>query len=177
MDTTDDALRSLNELAKLGMDVVRRLHGAVLDAGDDPATLIALTDAYCDAGRGVRQSVALMLRIRSGGFATLRAVPHAADPGPGADEDPPEREDREERPERADWNEYERPDYETPLRLVGDAELDAAAIEAAVAGAVVRIRRSYAKGLALLAPQPEPPPRGRKALLAGAARLGPADSS
>ena len=32
------------------MDVVRCLPSAVLDAGDDPAGVIALTDAYCDAG-------------------------------------------------------------------------------------------------------------------------------
>jgi hypothetical protein len=168
MSSHDDAVGCLGALAQLGMDVVRRLHDAVMSA--EGQEMVALTEAYCAAGRGVRQSIALRLRIESGSFA--RSAQRAeADP----DAEPEELGDREERPERADWNEYERPDWETPLRLTGDPAHDEEAIQAAVETAVVKIRRSYAKAAAVLAPERRP--TGRAALLNGAAPLRLVDSS
>jgi hypothetical protein len=170
MSEADDALHHLGELCELGMDVVRRI-AVALEAAEDTPTLIALADAHCDVARGVRQSIALRLRIRSGGFAVQRAAP---DP----DAEPEEREepaDPEDRPERCDWNEYERPDWETPLRLTGDPAHDEPAIQAAVETAVRRIRKTYAKAEAVL--DPERRPKGRKALLAGSAPLRLADTS
>ena len=161
MSTTDAACAQLFELAELGMSVVRRIAVAVEAAPDTP-TLLALVDAHCDVGRGVRQSIALRMRIASGSFAAPRAVGEA-DP----DAESEEREERGDPPERCDWNEYERPDWETPLRLTGDPDHDAAAIQAAVETAVRKIGKSYARAEALL--DPERRPKGRAALLAGSA--------
>ncbi|MBL8554752.1 MAG: hypothetical protein JNL41_10775, partial [Phenylobacterium sp.] len=55
MSATDAACAQLFELAELGMSVVRRIAVAVEAAPDTP-TLLALVDAHCDVGRGVRQS-------------------------------------------------------------------------------------------------------------------------
>ena len=118
----------------------------------------------------MRQSIALHMRIRSGSFAVQRAAPRALEADPGA-----EPEERPDRPERADWNEYERPDYETPLRLTGDEAQDAEAIRTAVETAVTRIRKTYARAEAVLAPARRP--SGRAALLAGSAPLRTVDSS
>ena len=173
MSANDDAMRLLEELAELGMDVARRLHEAAM-AAEDTKEMIALTEAFCDAGRGMRQSIALLMRIRSGSFAVQRAAPQAADHD--ADTDPDDAEaafEREEPPERGDW--YERPDYDTPLRLTGDPAHDEPAIQRAVATAVTRIRRTYAKAEAALAPKPEP--RTRAALLTSSAPLRLVDSS
>jgi hypothetical protein len=164
------ALQELAELSQLGLGLVRRISVAIESAKDTP-TLIALADAHCDAARSVRQSIALRLRIQSGSFAIRRAE---ADP----DAEPEEREepaDPEDRPERCDWNEYEHPDWETPLRLTGDPAHDQPAIQAAVQTAVVRIRKSYAKAEAAL--DPERRPKGRQALLRGSAPLRLADTS
>ena len=163
MSSHDDSLRLLGELAELGMGAARRLSAAI-KAAPDPATLCDVTEAFCDVSRGVRQSIALGMRIRSGSFAAQRAAPQAADRD--LDE---EREERPDRPERCDWNEYERPDYETPLRLTGDEAADAEAIAAAVETAVTRIRKSYATAEAVLARPPERRPTGRAALLSGSA--------
>ena len=144
MSTSADAMAVLRELTQLGMDVVRRVHDAVLATEDDPQRLCQLTEAYCDAGRGVRQTLALRMRIESGSFAVVRAPRAGRDP----DAEPAEALDRPERPER--WNEYERPDWETHLYLTGDPAIDEPAIEAAVHAAVVRIRKTYARGLKVL---------------------------
>lgn len=170
MSAADPDLRVLHELAQLGMGLVRRISAAVEAAPDTP-TLIALADAHCDAARGVRQSIALRLRIASGSFAAPRAAAQA-DP----DAEPEERLEPEDRPERCDWNEYERPDWETPLRLTGDPAHDEPAIQAAVETAVRRIRRSHAKAEADLAPRPERLTT-RSALLSGAAPLRFTDTS
>lgn len=162
-------MAQLFELAELDMGLVRRLSVAV-EAAEDTPTLLALVDAHCDAGRGVRQSIALRLRIASGSFAAPRTVGVEAEPDERGDPV-----DREERPERADWNEYERADWETPLRLTGNPAHDEAAIAAAVETAVVKVRRSYAKALKVL--EPERRPTSRAALLAGSAPLRLADTS
>jgi hypothetical protein len=165
MSEQDDAMRCLGELCEFGMAAVRRI-AAAIEAADDTPTLIALVEAHCKVGRGVRQSIALRLRIASGSFAAPYAAPSAE---AHADAESEERDERGDRPERADWNEYERPDWETPVRL------DAEHFEADVQAAVVRIRRDFDKGLAVL----EPPPRrlGRAALLTGSAALRLVDSS
>ena len=164
MSGNDDILRLLGELSELGMDVVRRVHKAVL-AAEEPALLCQLTEAYCDAGRGVRQTIALVLRIRSGGFEAARFRAEA-------DAEREELGDPQERPERCDWNEYERPDWDMPrLRLTGDPAQDEEIIRAAVETAVVRIRRRYAKAEALLGSTT------RAALLAGTAAPPSSDSS
>jgi hypothetical protein len=169
MSATDAATTRLDELCELGMGLVRRLSAAV-EAAEDTPTLIALVDAHCDVARGVRQSIALQMRIASGSFAVQRA---RAEPDPDAE--PEEREERGDRPERCDWNEYERPDWETPLRLTGDPAHDDAAIQAAVETAVIKIRRTYAKAGAVL--DAERRPKSRAALLAGSAPLRIADTS
>ncbi|MBX3482713.1 hypothetical protein [Phenylobacterium sp.] len=170
MSTTDAASTQLHELAEFGMGLVRRIAVAV-DADPDTQTLIALADAHCDVARSVRQSIALRLRIASGSFERVQPRPEA-DP----DAEPEERKERGEYAERCDWNEYERPDWETPLlRLTGDPAHDEAVIQAAVAAAVVKIRRSYAKALAVL--DPERKPTGRTKLLAGSALLRLTDTS
>ena len=164
MSSHDDSLRRLDELAELGMGPARRLSAAI-EAASDTATLCDLTEAFCDVSRSVRQSIALHMRIESGSFAVQRAAP----PRDEADADV-EPEERPERPESgAYWNEYERPDWETPLRLTGDAAQDAEAIRTAVETAVTRIRKTYARAEAVLARPPEHRPTGRAALLAGSA--------
>jgi hypothetical protein len=169
MSMTDIALGHLGELCKLGMDLVRRI-GAEVEASPDTPTLIALVDAHCDVGRGVRQSIALQMRIANGGFAAPRAT---AEADPGAE--PEDREERGDRPERCDWNEYERPDWETPLRLTGDPAHDDAAIQQAVETAVRRIRKSYAKAETILDPKRRATTRAD--LLASATSLRLADTS
>ncbi|MBX3484843.1 hypothetical protein [Phenylobacterium sp.] len=170
MSTRDAASTQLHELAELGMDLVRRIAAAV-EADPDTATLIALADAHCDVARSVRQSIALRLRIASGSFEVQRPPKAEADP----DAEPEECEERGDPVERCDWNEYERPDWETPLRLTGDPAHDDAIIQTAVETAVRKIRKSYAKGLAVL--DPERKPTARAALLAGSAPLRIADTS
>lgn len=170
MSPHEDSLRALSELAEAGMGFVRRL-SAALETVEDTATLCDVTEAFCDVSRSVRQSMALSLRIESGSFAVQRPAPQAAERD--LDAEPAEGPDRAE---RADWNEHERPDWETPLRLTGDEAVDAQAIQAAVEAAVTRIRKTYAKAEAVLAPEPAPR-LGRAALLAGAAPLRTFDSS
>jgi hypothetical protein len=169
MSIADPASTQLLELAELGMGFVRRI-AAALDADPDTKTLLALVNAHCDVGRGIRQSIALRLRIAGGSFAAPRA---AAETDPDAESE--EREERGDRPERCDWNEYERPDWETPLRLTGDPAHDDDAIATAVETAVRRIRKSYANAEAIL--DPDRRAKGRAALLAGSAPLRLTDTS
>lgn len=178
MSSISRAANLLGELAELGMGLCRRLGGVAASDLDTPA-LCQVTDAFCDAGRGVRQSIALRMRIESGVFTAPPRLAGAV----GSDALETREVERDERPdlpetdplERTDWNEYERPDYETPLRLVGDEALDAEAVQAAVETAVARVRRHYAKAEAVLAPQARS--GGRAALFAGAAPLRVVDSS
>ena len=152
----------LGELAELGMVAVRRLSTAI-EAAEGVADLVALIDALAKAGRGVRQSIALSLRIKSGTFPGERPAERAAVP---ADAERPE---RSERPERADWNEYERPDWETPELLETEH------FETDIDTAVVRIRRDVAKGIAAL--KPEDRPTIRAGLLTGTTALRLVDTS
>jgi hypothetical protein len=130
---------------------------------------VALAEVFCDVGRGVRQSIALQLRIQGGGFVGLGAGSGAPDLA-GADRPEPaaERDEAPDRPDRADWNEYERPDYGTPLRLTGDPAADEEAVRVAVQAAVVRFRRTCDRGLEVVA-RVEGRPTSRGALLAGSA--------
>jgi hypothetical protein len=105
----------LMELAQLGMGMVRHLHQAVL-ATTDPERLLTLVTAYHRVSRGVRQSLALRARFAAG---TVAPAPRAAAASPAPDTPRSET-------ERADWNEYERPDWHTPVaeneRLDGDPD-------------------------------------------------------
>jgi len=174
MSVTDDALHLLNELAELGMDVVRRSHQAAM-AAEDPDQVAALTTAFCDASRGLRQTIALHLRIQSGSFFVQRPTPvPARDPAPDTGTAPKERLEDAYRLESSDWN--ERPDYEPRIRLTGDEAQDAEIIREAVEASVTRIRKTYARAEAALAPRPERRRSGRAALLCGSA-IPSADSS
>jgi hypothetical protein len=89
----------LMELAQLGMGMARTLHEVTL-ATRDVEPLVALTTAYCKVSRGVRQSLALRARFAARTVVTERAVGAEAAPAPPRPE-----------VERADWSDYERPDW------------------------------------------------------------------
>lgn len=128
---------------------------------------VALAGAFCDVGRGVRQSIALCLRVEAGGFATACAAPREAAER-DVDHERDEAAEGAEGAERAGWNEYERADYETPLHLTGDPARDDEIVREAVQAAVLRVRRSCDRGLKVLA-KVEVRSSVRRALLAGAA--------
>jgi len=93
----------LMELAQLGMGIARTLHEVVL-ATRDAGQLVALATAYHKVSRGVRQSLALRARFAAGTVVTERtARPEAAPTAPAPTPRP--------EVERADWNDYERPDW------------------------------------------------------------------
>jgi len=100
----------LLELAQLGMGVARQLHQATL-ATTDAESLLPLATAFHQVGRGVRQSLALRARFAAGTVAPERAARPEATPSPAAP-----------RPdaERADWSDYERPDWNE--RFAANAE-------------------------------------------------------
>ena len=170
MVETDDAMRLLSELAELGMDVTRRAHQAAM-AAEDSHEVLALTNAFCDAARGLRQTIALYMRLKSGSFFVQRPAPMKAR---DTDAEPQEPLEDAGRPERGDW--YERPDYEPRIRLTGDEAADAEIIREAVEASVTRIRKTFARTEAALAPRPERRRSGRAALLCGSA-IPSADSS
>jgi hypothetical protein len=121
-----------------------RLHAESENA--EGAALCALTEAFCDVSRSIRQSIALSLRIRNGAFAAERAPPR--------DETERERPDDAERGERAERPDcYERPDWNLP----GLAR-DEPVTEEVLAAAVARIRCTYGKAEALLARSAHKPP-------------------
>ncbi|HEY0651354.1 hypothetical protein [Phenylobacterium sp.] len=104
MSTATDTAREealLLELAELGMGMARQLHAVTL-ATTETDTLIALATAFRQVGRGVRQSLALRARFAAGTVAAERPARAEATTPPSTP-----------RPqtERADWNDYERPDW------------------------------------------------------------------
>ena len=108
------------ELAQLGMDMVRRVNEAAL-ATTDVEQLVALTGAFHQMGRGVRQSLALRARFAAGTVAPERAHPAETTPPPRP---------AAERPERSDWNEHERPDWNERLATLAEPlDLDTSELE------------------------------------------------
>ena len=152
----------LMELAQLGMGLARQVHQVAL-ATTAPDTLLALATAFHHVSRGVRQSLALKARVAAGTVAPERAPrAEAASPAPDA----PRLET-----ERADWNDYERPDWHTPVAAnehleALDADPDVCRTRIARDLTVVSRTPALAAIPALRAPAAAL--AGRAALLAGA---------
>ena len=102
----------LMELARLGLGVAHRLHDAILET-DDIDRLVALTNAYTQVSRGVRQSLALKARFAAGTVAPAQRAEAARSAAAEAANDA-------ERPERDDS--YERPDWHTRLERLDAIE-------------------------------------------------------
>ena len=91
----------LLELAELGMGMARQVHTVTL-ATTETDTLVALATAFHQVSRGVRQSLALRARFAAGTVAAERPA-RSETAAPAS----PPRPDTE----RADWSDYERPDW------------------------------------------------------------------
>jgi len=168
---TEDIQR-LEQLTVLGMGMAQRLHDAA-NTTDDLDDLARIGTAFHHVSRGVRQTIALKLRLASGWVPATRA----AEPTPAAAPAPtgPAR----ERPESTSWNEYERLDCEDLLddldRLADtpeDEPLDLERLEKALDAGVARFQR----GLLALRAKPRPTlaavsrtPASRASLMTGAA--------
>lgn len=167
---TEDIQR-LEQLAVLGIGMAQRLHDAA-SATDDLDHLARIGTAFHHISRGVRQTIALKLRIASGWVPAARAAEQtpAAAPTPTG----PTR----ERPESTSWNEYERLDCEELLDDLDhladtpeDEPIDVERLEKALDAGVARFQR----GLLALRAKPRPKlaaiarPASRASLMAGAA--------
>jgi hypothetical protein len=153
----------LMELAQLGMGLARRLHKTAL-ATTDAEPLVALTTAYCNVSRGVRQSLALRARFAAGTVAPERA-PRAepTSPAPGT----PRTET-----ERADRSDYERPDWHTPIAAnerLEHLDADPDVCRARIARDLTIVSRTPALAAIPALRAPAAALAGRAALLTGAA--------
>lgn len=185
MSSSDDMdarhSRMLAEIAEAGMAMVGRLSEA-LHAAKDTQDLVTIANAFHKVTRAVRQTIALEFKLR---HAPREPAALRPEPKPAASP-PPE---REERPERADWNEYERPDWDEPLDalLSGD---DREAINEALDISIARIRGDLTTAGAVLTTvchpglgeaqdrdpdllRPKPEPGRRSALLSTSSHRGP----
>jgi hypothetical protein len=151
----------LMELAELGMGLARKLHQAAL-ATTDAQPLLALTTAYCNVSRGVRQSLALRARFAA-------AAPRAEAASPATDTPRSEA-------ERPDWNEYERPDWHTPVPANERLDADPDACRARIVRDLTVVSRTPALA-AIPALQPLARTLAGRAALLGSATLRVVDSS
>lgn len=173
--------RMLAEIAEVGMAMVSRLSVA-LHAAEDTQDLVTIANAFHKVSRAVRQTIALEFKLRH-----APREPAAPRPEPKPAASPPS--ERGERPERADWQEYERPDWDEPLDalLSGD---DREAINDALDISIARIRGDLTKAGAVLTTvchpglgeaqdrdpdllRPKPEPGRRSALLSSSSHRGP----
>ena len=163
-------IQRLERLAALGMDMVERLHAAAL-ATNDLDHLARIGAAFHHISRGVRQTIALKLRLAAGWVPATRA----AEPAPAAAPVPPG--PSRERTESTSWNEYERLDCEELVDELDslaetpeDEPLDLERMEKALDAGVARFQR----GLRALRAKSKPKfvaqrPASRASLMTGAA--------
>lgn len=150
----------LMELAQLGMGMARQVHAVAL-ATTDADTLLALATALHKVGRGVRQSLALRARFAAG---TVAAAPRCKPTTAPSETPGPER-------EHADWNDYERPDWNTPVAASLDLERlddDPDACRARIARDLTIVSRTPALAAIPALRAPAAILAGRAALLTGA---------